>query len=98
MKVQEVIDLVNNGEFKSINDVESELPKDVDKVASGLKPYDYLWYVISTSVYQCDDGFVGITGPSCLQPQDIIWPNVLGEACYAEEYEEVQTITYKPKQ
>lgn len=98
MKVQEVIDLVNNGEFKSINNVEDKLPKDVKKVEKNLDQDRFLWCFVSTSVYECEDGFVGITGPSQLLSESMTWSDIDYGLCYAEEYESVQTITYKLKQ
>lgn len=98
MKVQEVIDLVNNGEFASLCYAEDKLPKDVKKVENNLDQERYRWFVVSTSVYECEDGFVGITGPSLLLSESMTWSDVDYGGCYAEEYEEVQTITYKPKE
>lgn len=98
MKVQELIDLVNNGEFEALCHVEYKLPNDVKKVENNLNEDRYCWFFISTSVYECEDGFVGITGPSQLLSESMTWSDIDYGGCYAEEYEEVQTITYKPKQ
>lgn len=41
MKVQELIDLVNNGEFEAYCHVEYKLPKDVKKVENNLNEDRY---------------------------------------------------------
>ena len=96
MKVQEVISRVNNGDFNCIFDAEEDLPREVEEVANNLNIDEHRWYIITTSVYKCEDGFVGITGPSSLKSESMTWSDT-DEWCTAEEYEAVPSIIYKPK-
>ncbi len=64
-------------------------------MASNLDIDERRWYIISTSVYKLDDGYVGITGPSTLKSESIVWLDC-NELCFAE-YEPVYGFTYKPK-
>ena len=98
MKVKEVINLINNEpELYHNADAEDLLYEyDVEKIAHDLDIDRYRWYEISTDVYVCEDGYVGITGLSK------IYSERMGSIdcdihCYAEEYEAVETITYKRK-
>ena len=96
MKVQEVISRVNNGYFNCIFSCRKSLPREVKEVANNINIDEHLWYIITTSVYKCEDGFVGITGPSSLKSESMIWSDT-DEYCTAEEYEAVPSIIYKPK-
>ena len=96
MKVQEVISRVNNGDFNCIFHAEEALPREVEEVANNLNIDEHRWYIITTSVYKCEDGFVGITGPSSLKSESMTWSDT-DEWCTAEEYEAVPSIIYKPK-
>ena len=96
MKVQEVISRVNNGDFNCIFDAEEAIPIEVEEVTNNLNIDEHRWYIITTSVYKCEDGFVGITGPSLLKSESMTWSDT-DEYCTAEEYEAVPSIIYKPK-
>ena len=96
MKVQEVISRVNNGYFNCIFDAEEALSREVKEVANNLDIDEHRWYIITTSLYKCEDGFVGITGPSSLKSESMTWSDT-DEYCTAEEYEAVPSIIYKPK-
>ena len=98
MKVQELIDKINNGNYHSVWEVElgDEFPEQVKTVENGLNPDEHRWYIVSTNIYKCEDGYVGVTGPSSLKSESMDW-----EDCYydvvAEEYEEYTTVSYRPK-
>ena len=96
MKVQEVISRVNNGDFNCIFHAKEALPREVEEVTNNLNIDEHRWYIITTSVYKCEDGFVGITGPSSLKSESMTWSDT-DEYCTAEEYEAVPSIIYKPK-
>lgn len=100
MTVQEFIKLVNESKepLYSLYQVE-ELEYDhkggfPKRVMRGLNPDKHRWYEVSVDIYQCSDGYVGVTGVAqvyseCMSAADC------GVYCSAEEYVQVQTITYK---
>ena len=98
MKVKETIEIINNGNFDSLYEAEDAISGDTTKkIASELDPDHHRWYTVSASVYQLEDGYVGITGVSELNSEymrysDCGYPS---EAC---EYEEFTTISYRPKE
>jgi hypothetical protein len=100
MKVQELIDLINNTErdvpLYSLYDAEDVIPREVDKVASGLNLDEHRWYSTAIDVYQCEDGFVGIRGAyqSFSEMQD--WSDICF-TCYAFEMEAVSSVKYIKK-
>jgi hypothetical protein len=100
MKVQELIDLINNTErdvpLYSLYDAEDVIPRGVDKVASGLDLDEHRWYSTAIDVYQCEDGFVGIRGAyqSFSEMQD--WSDICF-TCYAFEMEAVPSVKYVRK-
>lgn len=96
MKVAEFIEAVNNGNFCSLWQVEDEIENCPKKVASGLDFDEYRWYSITTNVYECEDGFVGVRGCSQLKSEMMDYSDACVET-FASEYEAVQAITYKPK-
>ena len=96
MKVQEVISRVNNEDFNCIFNVEEAIHREVEEVNNNININEKRWYIITTSVYKCEDGFVGITGPSSLKSESMTWSDT-DEYCTAEEYEAVPSIIYKPK-
>ena len=94
MKKKELIDLVNNSCLYSICDAEDVIPKEVKCVATDVERYRYRWYSTCVNVYACEDGYVGIWGVSQLYSDMMTFSDC---QCEALEYEEVTTITYKPK-
>ena len=96
MKVQELINLINNEKrCYSIFDAEQFIEGEFNCVAENLNFDERRWYIISTSVYKLEDGYVGITGPSTLKSENMEWCDC--NPCKAEEYEEFTTIAYRPK-
>lgn len=65
-------------------------------VMDGLNRVSYRHYAVSTNVYQCEDGYVGVTGPTELFSEYSSWDDLF-EACFAEEYVAQQSVTYIPK-
>ena len=97
MTVKELIDLINNANYYSIWEAEEHFGTGVYRVAANVYEDEHRWYVVSTNVYKCDDGYVGITGPSALNSESMVWSDC-GYPCTAEEYEAFNTISYKPKE
>jgi hypothetical protein len=98
MKVEEVINLINEqDELYCLSDAEDLLSEHgVEQVAYGLESNAHRWYEISTDVYQCEDGFVGVTGLGTMF-SDMMLPSDCDVHCSAEEYEAVQVVTYRRK-
>ena len=100
MKVQEFIKLVNESEEPLYSlymveelecDHEGDFPK---RVMRGLNPDKHRWYEVSTDIYQCKDGYVGVTGVATVYSEQMSAEDCYYK-CHAEEYEQVQAITYK---
>ena len=98
MKVQEVIKLIDEqDDLYCLSDAEDLLSKhDVEQVAYGLESDMHRHYEICTDVYQCEDGFVGVTGLGTMFSEMMI-PSDCDVHCSAEEYEPVQVVTYRRK-
>lgn len=98
MKVDEVIQLIGEqDELYWLSYAEELLSKHgVEQVAYGLESNKHRWYEICTDVYQCEDGFVGVTGLGTMF-SDMMLPSDCDVHCSAEEYEPVQVVTYRRK-
>lgn len=98
MKVEEVIRLINEqDELYRLSYAEELLSKHgVEQVMYGLESEAHRWYEISTDVYQCEDGFVGVTGLGTMF-SEMMLPSDCDVHCSAEEYEPVQVVTYRRK-
>lgn len=96
MKKKELIDLINNDCFYSLYDAEDIIPKEVKCVATDLEIDRHRWYSTCVNVYACEDGYVGIHGVNRLYSEMMDYSDCDCH-CEASEYEEVTTITYKPK-
>lgn len=96
MKKNELIDLINNGCFYSLYDAEDIIPEEVQCVAKGLEIDKHRWYSTCVNVYACEDGYAGIRGVNDLYSDNMDYSDC-DCCCEASEYEEVTTITYKPK-
>ena len=93
MKVTEVIEKVNSSKYWSLYSFEEDF--DLEMVAHGLYVDKYRWYEISTSVYKCEDGFVGVSGVSQLYSESMDYESCLYE-CIVEEFKPKQITTYVP--
>lgn len=98
MKKKDLIDLINNNEkcLYSIFDAEDIIPKEVKCIERELELDKHRWYSICVNVYACEDGYVGIRGVNQLYSEMMVFSDC-DVICEAKEYEEVTTITYKPK-
>ena len=93
MKVSEVIEKVNSIKYWSLYSFEEDF--NLEAVASELNVDKHRWYEISTSVYKCDDGFVGVSGVTQLYAELMDYKDCYCE-CIAEEFEPKQITTYVP--
>lgn len=93
MKVKEVIEKVNANKYWSLYDFEEAF--DLEAVARGLYVDKLRWYEISTTVYKCDDGFVGVNGVTQIYSEMMDYRDCCCEST-AEEFKPIQTITYVP--
>lgn len=93
MKVQEVINLCNTNKLYSIFEFEENC--NAESVVRDLNLDRMRWYEISTCVYKCDDGFVGVTGVSNLYSEMMGWDDC-DFKCVAEEYKQVPSVMYVP--
>lgn len=100
MKVQELIDLINNTKrdtpLYSLYDAEDVIPREVDKVASGLDLDEYRWYSTAIDVYQCEDGYVGIFGAYQSFSEMQTWSDI-SVTCDAFEMEAIPSVKYVRK-
>ena len=96
MKKKELIDLINNDCLYSLYAAEDIIPRDAPCVATDLNIDRRRWYSTCVNVYACEDGYVGIWGVNQLY-SDMMMFSDCDCPCEASEYEEVTTITYKPK-
>ena len=101
MKVQELINYVNESSFYSLWEFEESLTdkgfNELKKVDEGLKIDRHRWYEISTTVYKVEDGYVGVRGVTRLYSESMMFSDC-DYLCEASEYEEVPTISYRVKQ
>lgn len=97
MKVQDLIELINNSkELYCLDAVASIIPNDIKCVAVELNINRHHWFSTAVDVYACEDGYVGVCGVNTIysehmSPRDCNYP------CEAFEYEPVQITSYKPK-
>lgn len=96
MKVKDFINKVNTGHFFLLEDVEHSIENIPELVASGIDLESNFLYNTAVNVYKCEDGFVGVFGIfSTVSP--VVTMEDLDTECEAEEYKEVQSVTYVPK-
>lgn len=93
MKVADVIAKVNSEKYWSLFDFEDNFG--LNCIASDINVDRHRWYELSTNIYCCDDGYVGVSGIAqcfneCSSPVDMDCP------CYAEEYVPIETVQYVP--
>ena len=95
MKVAEVIEKCNSESIWSFWEFEEEFP-DLKRAASNLNVDRLRWFEISTNVYECEDGFVGVEGVSEVFSEMMSYSDC-DCPCTAVEYESFTTISYRPK-
>lgn len=97
MKVKEAIEIINNGHFDSLWDAEDAIMDDsVEEVATGLNSDSHRWYIVETNVYKLEDGYLGISGVSELKSEAMGYGDCFYDST-AQEYEEITTVSYRPK-
>ena len=98
MKVQELIDKLAEERFEngiySVLDVREIVPTDVKLVAYNLDPDEHRHYIVSTDVYKCEDGFVGVRSASVKFSENYLWED-LDVDFEVFPMKEVRTITYE---
>lgn len=95
MRVAEVIEKINNNKCWSLYEFEEDF--DLEAVAHGLYVDKCRWFETSTSVYKCEDGFVGVNGVTQTYSEMMDYRDCLCE-CTAKEFKPIQTITYAPRE
>lgn len=95
MKVAEVIEKCSSKNIWPLWEFEEEFPN-LKLVASDLNVERDRWFEISTNVYECENGFVGVSGVSQVYSEMMSWSDCMCE-CTAVEYESFTTVSYKPK-
>ena len=93
----EAIELINNSDTCYNLDDAFKLLID----CKFIKQQDYdsnRWEIIVTDVYKVEDGYIGVRGVLELKSELIeLLPDYCKGHCRVEEYEVIQTITYRPK-
>lgn len=95
MKVAEVIEKCSSKNYWSLWEFEEDFD-DLKCVATDLEIDRHRWYEVSTRVYECEDGFVGVSGVAELYSEMMSWDDCYCP-CVAVEYESFTTVSYKPK-
>lgn len=98
MKVNEAVNLIrDNYPLYSLYSAEEFINNRIKKVASNLYIDEHRWYEISTDVYECENGYIGITGPSKLYSEENSWKDI-DKPRFVSEFIAIPTITYKQKE
>lgn len=95
MKVKELVEKVNSTKYWSLDSLKEDLESNLKIVAHGLYVDKQRWYETSTTVYECEDGFVGVSGISHMYSDYMDCEDCFCE-CFAEEFEPKQVVTYVP--
>ena len=106
MKVQELINAYleeikkNDCEYPysvwTAGEILEYLDNTIKQVASDLDFDEHRWYIISTNVYKCEDGFIGVRGVSSLRSEMMDYSDC-DESVDIFECIEKQTVTYIKK-
>lgn len=97
MKVQDLIELINNSkELYCLDTVVSIIPNDSKCVAIELNINKHRWFSTAVDVYACEDGYVGVRGVNAIYSEDFE-PIDCNFPCTACEYVAVQITSYQPK-
>jgi len=97
MKVQEIIDLVNNKHLYSLNDVKNVIGNKAKQVTrQRTNVGNCMPYSTAIDIYKCDNGFVGVWGISQLFSKEETLED-MGVVCQASEYIKEVTVRYWPK-
>lgn len=97
MKVKEFIQMINEGEFWSLGDVNNnDLGEEFEPIESGNNLDEHRWYSTAEDIYKLEDGYVGVWG---LFQIFFKWGYAedYGIKCEAYEVEPVPSIKYIKK-
>lgn len=97
MKVEEFIELVNEGEFWCLGDVDnSDLGEGFERIQSGNDLDEHRWYSTAEDIYKLEDGYVGVWGLFQMF-SEMSCPSDFKIKCEAYEVEPVPSVKYIPK-
>ena len=96
MKVREILNNINSTEYWSLNEaVKAVNLTRSDCVSQAYPTSSHQDFDMMTNIYRADDGFVAITG--LINDKAKRGYQSYGITSFAEEYEEIQIINYRPK-
>lgn len=95
MKVKELIELIENVRPNCLWAAQDAIANKCKRVAKGINRDKHRWYSVATDVYECEDGFVGVTAPSEKYDECATWAD-LDEGFSVGEYRQVMTVSYQP--
>ncbi len=93
MKVKELVEKVNSTKYWSLDLLEEDFESNLKIVAHDLYVDKQRWYETSTTVCECEDGFVGVSGISQIYSDYMDCEDCFCE-CFTEEFEPKQVVTY----
>lgn len=94
MKKQELIDIINNGEFYALWEISV---RNCKIVAKEINIVSHDWWSYATNVYKCEDGFVGVSGVNWIDFENHFkTTRDIDVRCKATEYEAKLDIVYYP--
>lgn len=97
MTVEEFIQMVNEGEFWSLWEVDdSDLGEGFERIESGNDLDEHRWYSTAEDIYKLEDGYVGVWG-LCQIFNEMNCASDFEIKCRAYEVEPVPSIKYVPK-
>lgn len=97
MKVEEFINIINEGEFWSLWQVDdSDLGEGFERIESGNDLDEHRWYSTAEDIYKLEDGYVGVWGLFQMF-SEMSCPDDFKIKCEAYEVEPVPSIKYVPK-
>lgn len=97
MTVKEFIQMVNEGEFWSLNAIDnSDLGEGFERIECGNNLDEHRWYSTAEDIYKLEDGYVGVYGLFQMFTE-LGYPEDCDVKCEAYEVEPVPSIKYVPK-
>lgn len=97
MTVEEFIEMVNEGEFWSLWEVDdSDLGEGFERIESGNDLDEHRWYSTAEDIYKLEDGYVGVYGLYQMF-SEMNCASDFRIRCHAYEVEPVPSIKYVRK-
>lgn len=97
MTVEKFIEMVNEGEFWSLWEVDdSDLGEGFERIESGNDLDEHRWYSTAEDIYKLEDGYVGVWGLYQIF-SEWSYPKDYDVKCYAYEVEPVPSVKYVKK-